>query len=586
MHTSHSPTCACAPSRRPASARSAAVLLALLSSLWPAALLAGTYHVAERGNDEGPGSERTPWKTLQHAAEQVQPGDTVMVEPGTYDGFELERSGRPEARIRFVAKPGVIVDRGPESGSRDNINLEGASYIDVEGFEVTSAWRAGIRAVECQHVRVRGNHVHDNGVWGVFTGFCDDLLVENNVLSGSRRQHGLYVSNSPKRSVIRGNHIFGNRQAGIHLNGDASMGREGMVIDPLVENNLIHDNGKGGAAGINCDGCRGAVFRNNILHDNHANGITLYRIDARSPSTDNEVVHNTIWMSERSRWCIRIVDASVSNVFANNICITDHPTHGAIDIDQPSLRDFTSDGNAVVARFTTTDGNATLAMDGWRKQTGQDRRSITITGAITGTGAAAVTAAELFVDADGRDLRLRSGCAAIDKGIAELGVQHDYFGHRRPVGAAVDIGAIESCEGAACKRAYPHAGPPLSARAAARLGAPAPGVGQSAPAPETDPSAAAAQTATPEQPVAGEQAAQGAPAAPPASDPGAGAQPPNGADGADGAPAQHLPPATPNRAGGGCCKSQATAEPPASSIALAALVLLLLRRRGRADGRG
>jgi MYXO-CTERM domain-containing protein len=544
-------------------------------------LLAGTYHVSERGNDDGPGSERQPWKTLQHAAERVQPGDTVVVEPGTYDGFELERSGRADARIRFVARTGALVDRGPEQGSRDNINLEGASYVDIEGFEVTSAWRAGIRAVECQHVRVRGNHVHDNGVWGVFTGFCDDLLVENNVLSGSRRQHGLYVSNSPKRPVIRGNRIFGNRQAGIHLNGDASEGREGMVIDPLVENNLIHDNGKAGAAGINCDGCRGAVFRNNILHDNHANGITLYRIDARSPSTNNKVVHNTIWMSARSRWCIRIVDGSVSNVFANNICITDHPTHGAIDIDEPSLRGFTSDGNAVVARFTTTDGNATLAMDGWRKQTGQDRQSIATTGTITD----AVTAAKLFVDPDGRDLRLRADCAAIDKGIARLGVQHDYFGHRRPVGAAVDIGAIESCDGAACKRAYPHAGPPLSARAAAVI---APFAGQSGPEadpagnPAADPAVApAADPATATDPA---QLAAGAQATHAARGPDDRAQPQTGAAGA---PAQALPPATPTRSGaGGCCKSQATSEPPAGSVALAALVLLLLRRRGRARGPG
>ena len=47
------------------------------------------------------------------------------------------------------------MDRGPENGSRDNINLEGASYVDIEGFEITSAWRAGIRAVECQHAITR-----------------------------------------------------------------------------------------------------------------------------------------------------------------------------------------------------------------------------------------------------------------------------------------------------------------------------------------------------------------------------------------------------------------------------------------------
>jgi uncharacterized protein (TIGR03382 family) len=564
MHTPRGQEAACARARP---GRAAGALLALACTLGPALAQAGTYHVSERGSDEGPGSAQAPWKTLQHAAERVQPGDTVVIEPGIHDGFELERSGRPDARIRFVGKPGAIVDRGPEHGSRDNINLEGASYIDIEGLEVTSAWRAGIRAVECQHVHVRKNHVHDNGVWGVFTGFCDDLRIEDNVISGARRQHGIYVSNSPKRAVIRGNRIFDNRQAGIHLNGDASMGREGMVIDALVENNLIHGNGVRGGAGINCDGCRGAVFRNNILYDNHANGITLYRIDAAAPSTGNKVVHNTIWMSARSRWCIRIVDGSVENRFANNICLSEHPTRGAIDIDEASLRGFTSDNNALIARFTTTDGNATLALDGWRKKTGQDRRSITL------------TPTELFVSPEQRDLRLRPGCAAIDKGLPDVGVQNDYFGNRRPVGRAVDIGAIESCTGSACQRIYPHVGPPLVVTG-------------------TAPAVLPAGTSAAEAPgVAGGPGMPGVPGTPAMDDGARPAQAGARTEGAGGheqgqagavseAPAAPRPTPVSARPGGrGCLKAQATAEPPASSVALAALVLVLVLRRRRRAGR-
>lgn len=523
--------------------------------LCPLALQAGTFHVSERGTDDGPGTADAPWKTLQHAADAIQPGDTVVVEPGVYDGFELTAGGKPGARMRFLAKPGVIVDRGPEHGSRDNINIEGASHVDIEGFEVTSGWRAGIRAAECQHVHIRRNHVHDNGRWGIFTGFCDDLVIEDNITSGARREHGIYVSNSPKRPVIRGNRIYGNRQAGIHLNGDASMGREGMVIDPLVENNLIYGNGVRGGAGINCDGCRGARFRNNILYDNHANGITLYKIDASAPSTNNVVVHNTIWMSSRSRWCIRIVDGSVNNTFANNICLTDHATHGAIDIDEPSLRGFASENNALVERFTTTDGTATLPMDGWRKKTGQDRRSI------------AAQAVELFVDPDQRDLRLKPGSPALDAGIAKIGLGHDYFGNRRPAGKAADIGAIERCEDSACRRVYAHAGPPLTLAGMDATPAPLP-AGSSTPGatppagPETGPETRTEADPGAAPPAPGEQA-------PPIGEP---------ATEATEGPARAPHPAA-RKPGNGCCKSQVTADPP--SIALAALVLLLLYRGQR-----
>jgi parallel beta-helix repeat protein len=549
-----------------------------LLMLWPLALHAGTFHVSERGKDDGPGTAGAPWKTLQHAADAIQPGDTVVVEPGVYDGFELTAGGKPGARMRFLARPGVIVDRGPEHGSRDNINIEGASHVDIEGFEVTSAWRAGIRAAECQHVHIRGNHVHDNGRWGIFTGFCDDLVIEDNIVARARREHGIYVSNSPKRPVIRGNRVFGNRQAGIHLNGDASMGREGMVIDPLVENNLIYGNGERGGAGINCDGCRGARFRNNILYDNHANGITLYKIDASAPSTNNAVVHNTIWMSSRSRWCIRIVDGSVNNTFANNICLTDHATHGAIDIDEPSLRGFASENNALVERFTTTDGTATLPMTGWRKKTGQDRRSI------------AAQAVELFVDPDRRDLRLKPGSPALDAGVAKIGLGHDYFGNRRPAGKAADIGAIERCEGSACRRVYAHAGPPLTLAGTDATPAPLPaGSSTAGPTPPADPGPSPDAEAGPETTTEttteidgatapGEQATTATTApgeqAPPA---GATTTAPEPAPAGAPRPAAHRP-------GAGCCRSQATADPPATSVALAALVLLLLCRgqRGRA----
>lgn len=555
MHTSKLRALSCAASR---SRDLAGATIALLM-LWPLALEAGTYHVSERGKDDGPGTAEAPWKTLQHAAEAVKPGDTVVVEPGVYDGFELTTSGQPGARIRFTARPGVIVDRGPEHGSRDNINVEGASHVDIEGFEVTSAWRAGIRAAECQHVHIRRNHVHDNGRWGIFTGFCDDLVIEDNIASGARREHGIYVSNSPKRPVIRGNRIFGNRQAGIHLNGDISQGRDGMVVDALVENNLIYGNGARGGAGINCDGCTGAKFRNNILYDNHANGITLYKIDARAPSTNNAVVHNTIWMSARSRWCIRIVDGSTNNTFASNICLTDHAEHGAIDIDEPSLRGFASENNALVERFTTTDGNATLPMDGWRKKTGQDRRSI------------AARAADLFVDPDRRDLRLRPESPAIDRSAGKLALSHDYFGNRRPAGKAADIGAVERCEDSACKRVYPHAGPPLIATGMDATPAPPPPAGSSTGEPAPPDVATDVATDVASGPATDEGGTPADTADTGEATTGAGEATPSG----PARPAARKP-------GNGCCRSQASADPPAASIALAGLVLLMLGRRSRA----
>ena len=53
----------------------------------------------------------------------------------------------------------------------------------IEGFTVTGMPRAGIRAVADDHVTIRDNNGDHNGRWGIFTGFSDDLLIENNTTS-------------------------------------------------------------------------------------------------------------------------------------------------------------------------------------------------------------------------------------------------------------------------------------------------------------------------------------------------------------------------------------------------------------------
>jgi leucyl-tRNA synthetase len=46
-------------------------------------------------------------------------------------------------------------------------------------------------------------HCDQCGTWGLFTGFVDDLLIEDNEASRSAQQHGIYVSNSGDRPVVR-----------------------------------------------------------------------------------------------------------------------------------------------------------------------------------------------------------------------------------------------------------------------------------------------------------------------------------------------------------------------------------------------
>src|SRR5262245_29164203 len=153
----------------------ALVVLVLTAGAAQAAPLR-TLYVAPTGNDAADGGAITPWRTLQRAATMVRPGDQVIVRAGIYAGFNLTTSGTAANPIVFSADPGVVVSSPNPVRTQDGINLEGASWIVIEGFTVIGMPRTGIRSVTNSHVTIRRNVGDMNGRWGILTGFSDDLL--------------------------------------------------------------------------------------------------------------------------------------------------------------------------------------------------------------------------------------------------------------------------------------------------------------------------------------------------------------------------------------------------------------------------
>jgi parallel beta-helix repeat protein len=389
------------------------------------------YYVAPDGDDEDDGlTPGTAWETLVHAADEVGPGDTVHVADGDYEGFHLTTSGAPGSPIRFVGEGDAVEITEDNPTTPDGINLEGASYVIVENFEVNDRTRAGIRTVTADHVTIRNNRLGSNGMWGILTGFVDDLLIEGNEAHDSEVEHGIYVSNSCDRPVVRNNHIYDNNANGLHMNGDIfSPPGDGLIEEALVEGNVIHGNGAAGGSGINGDGVRNSVIRNNLLYDNLAGGITLYRIDGGGPAIDNLVVNNTVVMADNGRWAINIRDAATGNTVRNNILYNFDDYRGALAVSANSLPGFSSDYNAVIGRFTTDDGDSRLDLAEWQAL-GHDAHSFV------------ATPAELFL-VPGADFRLLPAGPAVDAGIGTNAPSVDLEGAPRPVGDGFDIGAYE-----------------------------------------------------------------------------------------------------------------------------------------------
>jgi hypothetical protein len=409
-----------------------AVLVGLLSGV-PS--YAATYYVSPSGNNTNPGTAAAPWATLQHAANTAVAGDTVLVQPGTYVGAKFSRSGLSSAPITFRGQSGVIVNApGPFNTNNDNLWIRNANYIVIEDFEVTNAPRSGIAiqgepTLPALGVVVRDNYCHHNGRWGIFTGYAQNVVIENNETSYSAAEHGIYVSNSSDNPIIRWNLVHHNRASGIQINADPFLAGDGIITNALIEENEAYENGVGGGAAINLASVRNSTIRNNLLYNNHASGIAGWDDGAGTSfgTKNNAFLHNTIVMAADGRFALVLINGSTGNVIKNNILL--HPgTRGSIETDRSSLKNWQSDYNVVNNRFSLGGKFITLAQ--WRAKA-QDAHSILSPGL-----------AVVFTNPAGADYHLALGSPAINAGMV-VPVVNDLDGTTRPQGSGYDIGAYE-----------------------------------------------------------------------------------------------------------------------------------------------
>jgi hypothetical protein len=398
---------------------------------------------AAGGDDDNPGTEAEPWATLQHAADMVGPGDTVLAQAGDYQGFMLETSGAPSHPITFDGQ-GVARIISDNPTTPDGINLEdwgeGAiHHVTVRGFIVIGCTRAGIRfsgSVDehAHHITIEDNQCDLSGRWGIFCGFNDDIVVQDNECSRSADEHGIYLSNSCRRYVLRANTCWGNNGCGIHNNGDLAAGGDGIMHEGLIEYNVCYGNGAGGGSALNFDTVHDSIIRGNLAYGNHSSGISLYSTSGLG-SLRNVVVNNTVIQPDDGRWCLNINSASTHNRVANNCLYSLHSFRGVITISGDSLEGFESDYNTVMDRFEIDEAGI-LTLADWQTATGQDQNSFT------------ATPIELFENPAVQDFHLRESSPAIDAGI-DFGIEispmppYDLDGDFRPLGPAYDIGADE-----------------------------------------------------------------------------------------------------------------------------------------------
>ena len=284
-------------------------------------------YVSPSGSDSAAGTSSAPFKTIQKAANVARAGDVVSVAAGTYVGFQLTTSGTSSSRIVFRANGTVNIT---QASTGYGIYINNASYVTVEGFSVSGTSSKGIAArgatpTSPMHgVQILSNKITNTREEGLYLSQLESSLVEGNTVTNvgtggvTETGHGMYLANAGSdNTVVRGNTFSAPSNSwgeAMHINGDESVGGDGLIKNLLIENNRILG---GFNNGMSLDGVQSSVIRNNIVVDTNHHGIRGYRIDGAAGPSGLVIVNNTIRAPGGN--AVKTTDDSGSSVVFNNI---------------------------------------------------------------------------------------------------------------------------------------------------------------------------------------------------------------------------------------------------------------------------
>lgn len=425
--------------------------VAALFALSPGLFAATTWYVAPTGNDSYSGGAAGPFATIQHAVDLAQPGDTVVVENGTYGPnghytcgticsgkgfaapvvFSNSNSGTAAAPITVTAqnKWGAILDCELPDGYSGNgtdgvkacdtyFNFVGAaSYIIIRNFDIIRGYWNGamVNGSNNHDIQFIGNHFHHigNRYYTKRTGFERMNAVRGDGPGGVRSRSRIYslVANYAIEGVYAGNQSSSITFEGNEFNNIGRLPNPGGIL----ADDYIHDNGLDLGNG---------PYRiiNNIFYANTA-GFSIQI----SPGTHDVAIVNNTFAGTNPQYDGLIMLWASDALPNTNITIQNNIFYGARNYA------ITTAGAYEVA--TRIDHNLVYGSLSGVIDTAVVHGSYSVTNNV-------LNANPMFVNSATYNFHLQSGSPAIDKG-APVDVTTDFDGNPRPLGCCYDIGAYE-----------------------------------------------------------------------------------------------------------------------------------------------
>jgi len=273
---------------------------------------------------------------LQAAINAAQPGDTILVAPGTYGKIFVPKS------LNLIGEGALIKPSEHEIG----IEIR-ADKVNVSGFTVRGGLY-GIHLVESDGCAIFSNTVTGCEQWGIGLIFSDRNAIKGNVASfnglGGEGWYGIYLSNS-NENLIEENVANDNGEYGVCMFPSCS---ENVIIENVMERNDY---------GIYMfTGCAGNRIESNELSENKNSGLKMMH-----DCVDNLILNNTVARNDVAGVFLDL--GSKKNVIQNNEIINNCGSGGVtfgIQMQEGSGNNIIVQNNITGSQkgiFVTTDGN-------------------------------------------------------------------------------------------------------------------------------------------------------------------------------------------------------------------------------------
>jgi parallel beta-helix repeat protein len=302
-----------------------------------------------------------PGQSVQKAVDAAEPGDTVLLLPGTYR--ESVRITTPDLTLRG-AEPDKVTIAAPSATADNGISVAGTQGHRLTGVRIASLTvsgfaKYGITATETDGMVVHGVRAEDNGQYGIGQEKSVRARLVGNVTRGNG-EGGLFVANAVSEeggaldtqgTEISGNATSGNKAgivlrrvrdtnvqgnsvtgncAGMFVIGDENVPRAGHLT---IRGNAVTANTRYCAAtsrlpfvqgaGIVLTGVEATVVEHNTVSGNTgtspmSGGVVFFKSFVGLPDSDNAVRNNVLLSNgpaDVAGW-----DIGTGNTVTGNTC--------------------------------------------------------------------------------------------------------------------------------------------------------------------------------------------------------------------------------------------------------------------------